>query len=52
MVWIDVIETADYLVLDFLSPKKGKTKQNNKKSNFYETLALLAADEKIINYCH
>lgn len=34
-----------------LAPKKGKTKQN-KKSDFYERLALLAADKKIINYCH
>lgn len=33
------------------APKKGKTKQNN-KSDFCERLALLAADKKIINYCH
>lgn len=51
MFWIDATEVAEYFVLVFLSPKRGKTKQN-KKSNLYERLALLVADKKIINYCH
>lgn len=45
MVWIDAIEITDYLVLVFLSPRKGKTEQ---KSNFFERFALSVAIKRLL----
>lgn len=55
MVWIDATEIASYLLLVFLCPvqlayKKKKGKRTEQKV-ISERLALLPADEGIINYC-